>query len=507
MAQQQGSSLTGAITKQGFSSRRYFDEQVKAILDRVAHFDKLYLEFGGKILTDYHAARVLPGYEKDLKVQLLKELKDESEILYCVGAKELQKGKIRHDLGLTHDTLAIKEIQALREQGLTVTAVVITRFEGESAASRFKRRLENLRERVYVTGEIKGYPRELDAVTSERGFGKQPRIETTKPLVIVTGAAAGAGKCATCLAQFYLDNQVGVDAGYAKLETFPIWNLPLKHPVNLAYEAAAADLQDRNLVDRFHQEAYGKEAVNYNRDVENFEILDAILKRTTTSDNFVSTYRSPTDMGVNRAKEGIVDDGVVREASKQEVVRRYFSYRQKFFRGIESLETLRRMDEIMQELGLTPAYRRVVVAARRKRKEKQAHAAAVELADGRLVTGKSSSLLHAEAAVVLNALKTLAGVPDDLKLLPKHIIGTIQGLRTEQFGLSHASLDLEETLITLAIASAHNPLAQRCVSLLRELNGCEMHATILPTPGDDGALRKLRINVTADVELPVDGKG
>jgi len=492
--------------KKGFSSKKYFESQIKAIAERVSHFDKLYLEFGGKILTDFHAARVLPGYESNLKIQVLRELKDKLEIIYCVGAKELQKGKIRQDLGLTHDILAIKEIKALRDEGLTVTAVAITRFEGESAATRFRKRLENLGEKVYMTSEIPGYPQDLSTVVSEQGFGAQPHIKTTKPLIVVTGAGAGAGKCATCLSQFYLDNKRKINAGYAKLETFPIWNLALKHPTNLAYEAAAADLQDLNLIDPFHLKAYGKSTVNYNRDIENFEILDAILKEIATENNFVSTYKSPTDMGVNMAKEGIIDDEILQEAGKQEIIRRYFSYRQKFFKGIESIETLNRMDEIMGELALVPEDRPTVVAARKKKKEKGTHAAAIELSDGKIITGKSSELLHAESAAVLNALKMLANVPDDIDLLPKHILETIQSLFTKQFGLTHASLSLEETLITLAIASANNPVAKKCVELLDELNRCEMHITVLPTPGDEEALRKLRINVTSDVELPMDEK-
>jgi len=494
------------MKKDGFSSKKYFDAQVKAILERVSHFDKLYLEFGGKILTDSHAARVLPGYEFDLKTQILKELKDKSEMFYCVGAKELQKGKIRHDLGLTHDALAIKEIKDLREKGLLVSAVVITRFEGESAATRFKKRLENLGEKVYVTTEIENYPADLSIAVSEKGFGAQPHIPTTKPLIIVTGAGAGAGKCATCLSQFYLDNKNDVNAGYSKLETFPIWNLPLKHPTNLAYEAAAADLLDLNLIDPFHKKAYGTDAVNYNRDIENFDILKSILDKIVTENNFVSTFQSPTDMGVNMAKEGIIDNAVLEEAGKQEIIRRYFSYRQKFFKGIESSETLQRMNEIMAQLNISSDYRTVVTVARKAKKEKKAEVAAIELDDGRIVTGKSSDLLHAESAVILNAIKLLAEIPDNIHLLPKHIIETIQDLRSNQFGLSHVSLDLDETLITIAIASAYNPSAKHCLNLLGKLKNCEMHSTIIPTLGDDDALRKLHINVTADVDLPMDEK-
>jgi len=499
----------------GFDNEKYLDAQVSAILDRVDKFSKMYLEFGGKLLTDYHAARVLPGYEYDAKTRLLKQLKDKSELIYCVCAKDLQKGRMRYDLGLSYDALAIKELDDIRKRGLRINSVVITRFEGGVAAKRFKTKLKNMGETVYLGKEIPGYPKAINKVVSEDGYGIQPHIETKRELVIVTGAGGGSGKMSVCLSQLYHDNKNGGNTGYAKFETFPIWNLPLSHPVNLAYEAATADLGDYNFIDPYHKEAYGIKAVNYNRDVENFEIMKTIMEKIVTEDNYVAQYKSPTDMGVNMAKIGISDNDVICEAGKQEIIRRYFRYRREFYEGVEPAKTLDRMAEIMKKAGVTENDRKVVVEARRARNEAQQKkkssyghfkGAAIQLHDGTIITGKGSDVLYAVPAAVLNAIKHISHVPDDILLLPEPVLISVQKMKQNVLGLKYECLDLEETLITLALSTAANPVADRCMKNLPKLKNCEMHITARPCPGDEAGLRKLMMNVTVDVKIPQDNK-
>ena len=499
----------------GFDNDKYLDVQVSAILDRVDKFSKMYLEFGGKILTDYHAARVLPGYEHDAKTRILKKLKDKSELIYCVCAKDLQKGRMRYDLGLSYDLLAIKELRDIRKEGLHINSVVITRFEGETAAKRFKTKLKNMGETVYLGKEIPGYPKDIKKVVSDEGYGIQPHIKTKRSLIIVTGAGGGSGKMSVCLSQLYHDNKNGGNTGYAKFETFPIWNLPLKHPVNLAYEAATADLGDYNLIDPYHKKKHGSEAVNYNRDIENFEIMKAIMEKIVTEDNYVAQYSSPTDMGVNTAKLGITDDDIVCRSAEQEIIRRYFRYRREFYEGLEPAETLERMAEIMKKAGVTEKDRKVVVEARRARdearnKNKSSYGhfkgAAIQLHDGTIITGKGSDVLYAVPAAVLNAIKHIAHVPDDILLLPEPVLASVQKMKQNILGLKYECLDLEETLITLALSTSTNPIAERCMKKLPKLKNCEMHITKLPCPGDEAGLRNLMMNVTVDVNIPQDNK-
>lgn len=500
------------MQKAGFDNEKYIAEQASYIRDRMKNFDgRLYLEFGGKILEDFHAARVLPGYDPNVKVRLLKELERDAEIILCIHAGAIEQRKIRADYGITYDAAAMKMIDDLTEWGLTVSAVVITRWLGQTAAKVFMTKLQNRGIRVYTHEPTKGYPTDLDLIVSEEGYGANPRIETTKQLVVVTGPGPGSGKMATCLSQIYHDNHLGARAMYAKFETFPIWSLPLKHPVNIAYEAATLDLKDSNLIDPFHLEATGETAVNYNRDVESFPILRAILKRICEGSE---VYRSPTEMGVNRAGFAIVDDEVCREAAKQEVVRRYLRCASEYAIGLADQAAFEKADLLMKELNITPEYRRVVPAARKaaegakkdaEENKPGAHkdlsvycGAAIELPSGEIVTGKNSTLLHAATAALLNGMKKIAGVPDDIPLLSPLVIESIARLKREVLHGKSASLDVDEVLIALSIGATLTPMVQTCVDKLALLRGCKMHLTHVPTPGDEAGLRKLGINLTSD---------
>jgi len=499
-----------------FDNEKYIREQASYIRDRMRRFDgRLYLEFGGKILADFHAARVLPGYDPNVKVRLLKELSSEAEIVLCIHAGAIEHRKIRADYGITYDADAMKLMDDLGEWGLAVSAVVITRWEGQPAARAFKTKLENRGVRVYTHTPTKGYPTDLDLIVSEDGYGANPRIETTKPLVVVTGPGPGSGKLATCLSQVYHDHRLGQRAMYAKFETFPICSLPLKHPVNIAYEAATLDLKDFNLIDPFHLEATGEASVNYNRDVEAFPILKAILERITSE---AGAYRSPTEMGVNRAGFAIVDDEACREAAKQEVVRRYLRCESEYMMGMADKATLEKADLLLKELGIGPEYRPVVPAARAAAARAMAKAAeggpdkaatgaggvavvcgaALELPSGEIVTGRNSALLHAATAAIVNGAKVLAGVPDSIHLLSPIVIESIARLKREILHGKSASLDVDELLIALSIGAALTPMVQTCVDQLPKLRGCQMHLTHVPTPGDEAGLRKLGVNLTSD---------
>jgi uncharacterized protein (UPF0371 family) len=495
----------------GFDTEKYLKAQTKAILDRVERFDKkLYLEFGGKLCYDFHASRVLPGYDPETKVKMFQQLKKNLEIVYCVGAKDIEKGKIRFDFGLTYDQQTLKDISDIRERGLPVHSVVITRFSGEERARKFKRRLENLGINVFVHKEIKGYPNNLDVVVSGKGYGSQPYVEAEKPIIVVTGPGGGSGKMSFCLTQIYHEHKKGLNSGFAKFETFPIWNLPLNHPVNTAYEAATADLGDFNMIDPFHLKAYKKHAVNYNRDIENFGLLKKILERIAGKGN--AFYKSPTDMGVNMAGSGIVNDKVVREAARQEIIRRNFRYKREVFTGIEPPEIMERMAAIMKKAGVKEGERRVVNPARLAADEAERKGkgnkgifcgAAVELPDGKIVTGKNSPLMHAESAVILNAVKVIANIPDKIHLLPPTVIESVRMLKTKTLGESSECLNLGETLIALSISASTNPLADTCLGVLKEIRGCEMHTTHMPTEGDEAGLRKLGLNVTTDANASI----
>jgi uncharacterized protein (UPF0371 family) len=489
----------------GFDTRKYLEAQTSEILERVKKFDKrLYLEFGGKLCYDFHASRVLPGYEPDTKTKLFRKLLKDMQIIYCVSAKDIQRGKIRGDFGLPYDQQTLKDIGDLRDRGLNVSCVALTLYKGESLAGRFKRYLKNLGFKVHVFTEIKGYPNDLNFVVSDKGYGSQPYIKIEKPLIVVTGAGGGSGKMSLCLSQMYHDHKRGINSGFAKFETFPIWNLPINHPVNTAYEAATADLGDYNMVDPFHKKKYGITAINYNRDIENFELMKNILDRITGDG---VPYNSPTDMGVNKAKIGIISDKVCREAGKQEIIRRYFRYKEEMMLGIESKETVERMEKIMEKVGLRPENRSVVMPARRASEEAERRGkgnkgifcgAAIELPNGKTITGKNSPLLHASSAAVLNAIKVLAGIPDDTHLIQPHVLRGIERLKTETLGMKSESLNMDETLIALSTSSLPDSATEKAMDKLRNLKDCEMHITHILTNGDRSGLRKIGLNVTTD---------
>lgn len=490
----------------GFDNEKYLKEQTSAILERVKKFDnKLYLEFGGKLIFDYHASRVLPGFDPNVKIRLLQQLKDKADIILCIYAGDIERRKIRADFGITYDVDALKLIDDLRNWGIDVLAVVITRFDNQPSASVFKNKLERRGIKVYTHKYTKGYPTDVDLIVSDEGYGANEYIETKQPLVIVTGPGPCSGKLATCLSQLYHDYRRGIKSGYAKFETFPIWNLPLKHPVNIAYEAATADIGDFNMVDSFHLENYNQISINYNRDIEIFPVLKRILERITGSE---SVYKSPTDMGVNRAGFGIINDEIIKEAAKQELIRRYFRYNCEYAMGFVDKNVVQRAELLMKELNLTQGERKVVGPARKAAEEATQQqekgnkgifcGAAIELKDGSIITGKNSPLLHAASSLVLNAVKKLAGIPDNIHLLSPNLIDSITNLKKNILNTKTLSLNVEEVLISLSINAATNPSAQLAIEKLKELQGCEAHMTYIPSPGDEAGLRSLGINLTTD---------
>ena len=496
--------------RSGFDNEKYLAEQTAAIIERVNRFDnKLYLEFGGKLLFDYHAARVLTGFDPDVKMSLLQKIRNKSEVVLCIYAGDIERKKVRADFGITYDSDALKLIDDLREWEIEVTGVVITRFENQPSANVFKNKLERRNVRVYTHRFTKGYPTNIDTIVSDEGYGANEYIQTTKPIVVVTGPGPSSGKLATCLSQIYHEYRRRVHAGYAKFETFPIWNLPLKHPVNMAYEAATADIRDFNMVDSFHLEAYNEKAVNYNRDVEAFPVLKRIIEKITQERSFYK-YKSPTDMGVNRAGFGIIDDDAIREAAVQEMIRRYFRYACEYAIGFADKETVQRVELLLEDVNAKPEDRIVVKPARQAALEAEQKGkgnegifcgAAIELANGAIITGKNSPLMHAASALVLNAAKHLAKIPDSMPLLPPNIMESISHFKKDVLKGRRVSLDLEETLIALSISATVNPAAQMAVERLKELSGCEAHITHIPTPGDEAGLRKLGVNLTSDPDF------
>lgn len=489
----------------GFDNEKYLIEQSRYILERARMFDnKLYLEFGGKLVFDYHAARILPGFDPNVKIRLLERLRDQAEILIAVHAGDIERRKTRADFGITYDDDVLRLIDDLRARDILVGSVVVTRYDGQTAADTFIRRLERHGIAVFHHRAIRGYPLDIERICSEQGYGANPHIPTTRPVVVVTGPGPGSGKMATCLSQVYHEHRAGIGAGYAKFETFPIWNLPLRHPVNLAYEAATADLADFNQVDPFHLEAYGKVAVNYNRDVEIFPVVKHILRRIMGEER---VYKSPTDMGVNRAGFAICDDHACRQASLQEIIRRFFRYSCEDKMGLTSPESANRVRMLMDELGCRETDRAVVPPARAAALAAEAKGgghdgifcgAAIELPSGEMATGKNSELLHAASAAVLNGLKILAGLPDQIHLLSHSVLDSVRQLKSELLRSAQASLDIEETLIALSVSAAANPSAHAAMRALSELRGCEMHLTHMPPPGDEAGLRKLGVNLTCD---------
>jgi uncharacterized protein (UPF0371 family) len=489
----------------GFDSEAYLEQQARAIVERCRRLgNKLYLEFGGKIAWDFHAARVLPGYDPNVKIRLLRDLADRAEIVVCIYAGDIARKKVRADFGIPYDADTLKLIDDLRDWGLLVRAVVVTRWEDQPAARVFRARLERRGVTVYTHRATRGYPTDVDLIVSDEGYGANEFIRTERPIVVVTGPGPGSGKLGTCLSQLYHEHRRGVAAGYAKFETFPIWNLPLKHPVNIAYESATVELRDVNLIDPYHLSAYGEQTVNYNRDVEAFPVLRRILERITGDGLF---YRSPTDMGVNRAGFAITDDEAVRTAARQEIIRRHFRYACEYAVGLVEREDAQRAVLIMEELGLRPEDRPVVAPARAAAAEAESTGkgnngtfvgACLALPCGTLVTGKNSPLMHAASAAVLNAIKSLAQVPDQIHLLSPEVMRSVTSLKKDILRMKSVSLDLEETLIALGMSAASNPAAAAALAHLTELRGCEFHITHIPTPGDEAGLRRLGLNVTSD---------
>ena len=483
------------MKKTGFDNKKYIELQSKNIRDRIAMFGgKLYMEFGGKLFDDYHAARVLPGFEPDAKVKMLLELKDDAEIVIAINADAIEKNKRRGDLGITYDLDTLRLIDAFRGIGLYVGSVVITRYTGQPLAEAFENRLKKLGVKVYRHYPIKDYPSNIPYIISEEGFGKNDYIKTERKLVVVTAPGPGSGKMATCLSQLYHEHKRGIKAGYAKFETFPIWNIPLKHPVNIAYEAATADLNDVNMIDPFHLEAYGKTTVNYNRDIEIFPVLNAMLEGILGE----SPYKSPTDMGVNMAGYGIVDDEAVRCAAKQEIIRRYYAALVSVRQGLAEQSDVSKIELLMNQAGVTAADRPVVKAALDKAEITGAPAVAIELANGRIVTGKTSSLLGPAAAMLLNTLKILAGIPDNIDLISPSVIEPIQRLKTEIMGNHNPRLHTDEVLTALSICAATSDMAKKALDTVKQLRGTEAHSSVILARVDDQVFRKLGVNMPCE---------
>lgn len=489
--------------KIGFDSEKYLEEQSKYILERVNNFGKLYLEFGGKLVFDMHAKRVLPGFDQNSKIKLLQKLKDKLEVIVCFYAGDIERNKIRGDFGISYDMDVLKLIDDLRGNGLEVNSVVITRYENQSAANVFINKLEHMGIKVYKHAPTKGYPTDVDTIVSDDGYGQNPYIETTKPIVVVTAPGPGSGKLATCLSQLYHENKLGCKAGYSKFETFPVWNMPLKHPVNIAYEAATVDLKDVNMVDPFHLEAYGKVAVNYNRDIETFPVLKRIIERITGEE---AMYKSPTDMGVNRIAFGITDDEIIKEASRQEIIRRYFKTGCEYKKGLSDLDTYNRAKMIMEELELKPFHRVVVEPARAYAAELAVKldtedvipTMAIALHNGEIVVGKNGRAMDAVAACIINALKKYTGISEDVHLLSPAVLNPIIKLKTESLGDKNGLLDIEEVLIALSISAAFNPVAQAALDALESIRGCQAHANVILQVNNESTLRNLGIDLTSD---------
>ena len=483
------------MDKIGFDNEQYLKTQSEHIKERIAKFGgKLYLEFGGKLFDDYHASRVLPGFHPDSKIRMLGELKDDAEIVIAIHAGDIEKNKVRGDLGITYDMDVLRLIDAFRGYGLYVGSVVLTRFNGQESAIAYQQKLESLGIKVYRHYSIPSYPSNVPMIISDEGFGKNDYIETSRSLIVVTAPGPGSGKMAVCLSQLYQEHKHGVNAGYAKFETFPIWNIPLQHPVNLAYEAATADLNDINMIDPYHLEAYGVSTVNYNRDVEVFPVLKAMFNKIYGS----SPYQSPTDMGVNMAGNCIIDEDAVCKASQQEIIRRYYAALVEKRKGSISSDIVEKEELLMEKANISIADRPVVAAAKQKAELTNGPAAAISLPDGSIVTGKTTPLLGACAAMLLNALKKCAGLPDDLKVISPEIIEPIQHLKVEHLGNHNPRLHTDEILIALTISANTDENAEKCMEQLAQLNQCEMHSTVILSQIDEKTLGKLGIRLSCE---------
>ena len=483
------------MTNIGFDNERYLLDQSRHIRQRIGQFGgKLYLEFGGKLYDDYHASRVLPGFQPDSKLRMLLQMKDQVEMVIAINAADIEKNKVRGDLGITYDRDVIRLIDIFRDLGLYVSSVVLTRYKDQSTVRAFQARLESLGIKVYRHYDIPGYPSDTTHIVSDEGFGKNDYIQTTRELVVVTAPGPGSGKLATCLSQLYHEHQRGVQAGYAKFETFPIWNLPLNHPVNLAYEAATADLNDVNMIDPFHLDAYGVTTVNYNRDVEAFPVLVAIFEKILGE----CPYKSPTDMGVNLVGNCITDDAIIRQASCQEIIRRYYNILCDQKQGKVGSDVVFKMELLMKKVGITPDQRKVIAPALTRAEETGLPAAAMELPDGTIVTGRTSDLLGASAALLLNALKALGGIRDELHLISPVVIDPIQHLKVDHLGNRNPRLHTDEVLIALSISAATNPTAELAMEQLSKLRGCNVHSTVILSPADEKTFKRLGVNLTCE---------
>lgn len=483
------------MTGIGFDNDKYLKMQSEHIRERISQFGgKLYLEFGGKLFDDYHASRVLPGFKPDSKLQMLLQLKDEAEIVIAINAGDIEKNKIRGDLGITYDIDVLRLIGVFRNIGLYVGSVVLTQYMAQPAADAFKKRLEALDIKVYRHYHIDGYPSNLQLIMSDKGYGRNEYIETTRKLVVITAPGPGSGKMATCLSQLYHEHNHGVKAGYAKFETFPIWNIPLKHSVNIAYEAATADLNDVNMIDPFHLEAYGKTAVNYNRDVEIFPVLNAMFEKIIGK----SPYKSPTDMGVNMAGNCITDDKIVTEAANQEIIRRYYTALCSERQGAGSKDEVYKIELLMNQAGVKPQDRKIIEKANEKAMQTSQPAAAIELHDKTIITGKTTNLLGASSALILNALKYLGGINDDIMLISPAVIEPIQHLKVDHLGNANPRLHTDEILIALSICAATNPTAELAMKQLEKLRGCEVHSTVILSQVDEKVFRRLGMNITCE---------
>ena len=482
--------------KYGFDNKKYIKLQSAKIHERIKKFDgKLYLEFGGKIFDDLHASRVLPGFNPGSKIEMLKELKDDLEIIFCISANDLENRRIRGDHGISYDVELLRLINSLTAIGLSTVAVVITLYKQQPEATKFKKQLERRGHKVYFHTYTEGYPTDVDTIVSKKGYGAQPYIETTKPLVVVSAPGANSGKLATCLAQIYHEHQRGVKAGYAKFETFPVWDLPLKHPVNMAYEAATADVGDINMIDNFHLEVYGETAINYNRDLEVFPVLKNILHRIVGKD----IYRSPTDMGVNMIGQCICDDEIVQSASKDEIIRRYLRYLCEYKDAICDIETPNRVKVLMDELGIDTDRREVMSAALKAKKAKKSDIVAIQLADGKIITGKNTDIMTAPATAVINALKVLSGIDDAIHLISPVNLEPILKIQREIYDKTR--LNLQDVLVALAMGEATNPTVGLALSNLSKLGSLEAHATVMLSKIETKSLKQLGLNITCTDEI------
>jgi len=481
--------------KIGFDNDKYLKMQSEHIRERIEKFgDKLYLEFGGKLYDDYHASRVLPGFEPDSKLRMLMQLSDQAEIVIVISAMDIERNKVRGDLGITYDEDVLRLKQLFEDKGLYVSGICITHYTGQASAKKFKERMKRRKIDVYLHYFIEGYPSNIPLIMSDDGFGKNEYIKTTRPLVVITAPGPGSGKMATCLSQLYHENKRGIKAGYAKFETFPIWNIPLKHPINLAYEAATADLNDVNMIDPFHLEAYGQTTVNYNRDIEIFPVLNAMFEAIYGE----SPYKSPTDMGVNMAGNCIIDDAACCEASNQEIIRRYYTTLNRVVEEKASESEVLKIDFLMKQAGITTDDRKVTVAANERCQKLLVPTAAIELDNGEIITGKTSDLLGASAAVLLNALKYLGNIDDDAHLISPEAIEPIAELKVNYLGGKNPRLHTDEVLIALAIATTSDEKAKIAFNQIPKLKGCQVHTSVMLSPADLRTFKRLGIEVTCE---------